>query len=136
MLVSALSEKLVSQARRNKMNKIIKKIAAKNLRKARIRARVKGTSEKPRLTVTISNSHISAQIIDDSKNETLASASTIGNTKLTGSMTSKAEFVGKEIAKKAKNVKITRVVFDRNGKIYHGRVKALADSARAEGLEF
>lgn len=118
------------------MNKMIKKVTAKNLRKTRIRARVKGNSERPRLTVTISNSHVSAQIIDDSKNETLVSASTIGNTKMTGSLTAKAELIGKEIAKKAKSAKITKVVFDRNGKIYHGRIKALADSARAEGLEF
>lgn len=118
------------------MNKMIKKIAAKNLRRARIRDRVKGSSERPRLTVTISNSHISAQIIDDSKSETLVHASTIGNTKITGNMTVKAEIIGKEIAKKAKTAKVTKVVFDRNGKIYHGRIKALADAARAEGLEF
>lgn len=118
------------------MNKMIKKVEAKNLRKARIRSRVKGTSERPRLTVTISNSHVSAQIIDDSKSETLAHASTIGNNKITGNMTVKAETIGKEIAKKAKSAKVSKVVFDRNGKIFHGRIKALADAARAEGLEF
>ncbi len=118
------------------MNMMIKKVAAKNLRKARIRNRVKGTSERPRLTVTISNSHVSAQIIDDSNSVTLAHSSTIGNSKITGSMTEKAATIGKDIAKKAKTAKVNKVVFDRNGKIYHGRIKALADAARAEGLEF
>ena len=118
------------------MNKMIKKLASKNLRKSRIRDRVRGTTERPRLTVTVSNLHISAQIIDDSKGLTLAQATTIGNSKATGNMTAKAEFVGKEIAKKAKTAKVAKIVFDRNGKIYHGRVKALADAARAEGLEF
>jgi large subunit ribosomal protein L18 len=118
------------------MNKMIKKVAAKNLRKARIRNRVTGTSERPRLTVTVSNTHVSAQIIDDSKSITLVQASTIGKSSVKGSMTEKATYVGTEIAKKAKSAKITKVVFDRNGKIYHGRVKALADAARAEGLEF
>lgn len=118
------------------MNRIAKKNDTKALRKIRIRSRIKGTTERPRLTVTISNSHISAQIIDDTKDTTLAHASTVGNTKLTGNMTSKAEMIGKEIAKKAKSAKISKVVFDRNGRIYHGRIKALADAARAEGLEF
>ena len=118
------------------MNKMIKKIAARNLRKARIRDRVIGTLERPRLSVTISNSHVSAQIIEDSTGVTLAQASTIGNNKITGNMTDKAVFVGKAIANKAKTAKISKVVFDRNGKLYHGRIKALADAARAEGLEF
>jgi len=118
------------------MNKMIKKVASKNLRKARIRDRVTGTSERPRMTVTISNLHVSAQVIDDSKGVTLAQASTIGNNKISGNMTEKAIAIGKEIAKNAKSAKVTKVVFDRNGKIYHGRIKALADAARAEGLEF
>lgn len=118
------------------MNRIAKKNDTKALRKLRIRSRIKGTTERPRLTVTISNSHVSAQIIDDSKDATLAHASTIGNTKVTGNMTAKAEMIGKEIAKKAKAAKVTKVVLDRNGRIYHGRIKALADAARSEGLEF
>lgn len=118
------------------MNKLSKKVAARNLRKVRIRDRVIGTTERPRLTVTISNMHVSAQIIDDSKSLTLAQASTIGNTKLKGTLTEKATVIGEEIAKKAKSAKITKVVFDRNGRIFHGRIKALAEAARAGGLEF
>lgn len=118
------------------MTKLSKKVAARNLRKVRIRDRVVGTSERPRLTVTISNLHVSAQIIDDSNSLTLVQSSTIGNTKLKGTLTEKAVVVGEDIAKKAKAAKITKVVFDRNGRIYHGRVKALAEAARAGGLEF
>ncbi len=118
------------------MNRLSKKIQNHLRRKNRVRATVTGSSERPRLTVTVSNLHISAQIIDDSKSITLLSATTIGQTKLTGTMTEKAATVGADIAKKAKTAKITKVVFDRNGKLYHGRIKALADAARAEGLEF
>lgn len=113
----------------------VKKAHNLKLRKARVRATVKGTSERPRLTVTISNLHISAQVIDDEKQVTLAAATTIGK-KLTGSMAEKAAVVGKEVAVAAKKAKVTKVVFDRNGRIYHGRVKALADAAREAGLEF
>ena len=116
--------------------KTAKNVLAKNRRKDRIRASVRGTSVRPRLSVTISNLHISAQIIDDQLSKTLAAVSTVGNTKLTGTMTEKAATVGTEIAKKAKAAKISKVVFDRNGRIYHGRLKALADAAREGGLEF
>lgn len=105
-------------------------------RKNRIRNQVIGTSERPRMSVFVSNKHISVQIIDDSKHATLAAATTVGQKAATGTMTAKAEWVGSEIAKKAKAAKINAVVFDRNGKLYHGRVKALADAARAGGLEF
>lgn len=111
------------------------KISNKLLRKSRVRASVKGTTERPRLSVFISNTHVSAQIIDDSVGKTLASATTVG-TKATGTMTEKSAVVGTDIAKKAKKAKITKVVLDRNGRIYAGRLKALADAARAEGLEF
>ena len=114
---------------------LAKKLLNKSLRKARVRSKVTGTAERPRLTVTISNIHISAQIIDDVKRHTLAAATTVG-TKATGTMTEKAAVVGAEIAKKAKKAKITAVVFDRNGRQYAGRLKALADAARKEGLEF
>ena len=87
------------------------------------------------MTVTVSNLHISAQIIDDTKKVTLVAASTVGK-KLTGTMTEKAIAIGTEIATNAKKAKIKRVVFDRNGRLYHGRIKALADAARAGGLEF
>lgn len=116
-------------------NSLAKKLLNRSLRKGRVRAKVQGTAERPRLTVTISNTHVSAQIIDDVKGHTLASATTVG-TKATGTMTEKCAVVGTEIAKKAKKAKINAVVFDRNGRQYAGRLKALADAARKEGLEF
>ncbi len=107
----------------------------KILRKNRVRAKVIGTADRPRLSVFISNTHISAQIIDDSTSKTLVSATTVGQ-KATGTMTEKATVIGKEIATKAKKAKISKVVFDRNGRRYAGRLKALADEARKGGLEF
>lgn len=112
-----------------------KKLLNKRLRKNRVRARVNGTADRPRLTVFISNKHVSAQIIDDKKGITIVSATTVG-TKLAGSMTELAAKVGSDIAKKAKKAKINAVVFDRNGRQYAGRLSALADAARKEGLEF
>lgn len=112
-----------------------KKALNHGLRKARVRAKISGTAERPRLTVTISNTHISAQLIDDDKQHTLAAATTVG-TKAKGTMTEHAAVVGADIAKKAKKIKISQVVFDRNGRQYAGRLKALADAARNEGLEF
>ena len=112
-----------------------KKLLNRSLRKARVRAKISGTAERPRLTVTISNTHVSAQLIDDEKQHTVAAASTVG-TKNTGSLTEQAVVVGKEIASKAKKIKISKVVFDRNGRQYAGRLKALAEAARKEGLEF
>lgn len=112
-----------------------KKLLNRALRKNRVRAKVSGTAERPRLTVTISNLHVSAQLIDDMAGKTLATATTVG-TKATGTMTEKSAAIGAEIAKKAKKIKISAVVFDRNGRQYAGRLKALADAARQEGLEF
>lgn len=112
-----------------------KKLLNRRLRKNRVRARVNGTADRPRLTVFISNKHVSAQIIDDTKGITIVSATTVG-TKLAGSMTELAAKVGSDIAKKAKTAKINAVVFDRNGRQYAGRLSALADAARKEGLEF
>lgn len=117
------------------MNKLAKKLLNRSLRKGRTRARVNGTTERPRLTVTISNMHVSAQLIDDTKQHTLASATTVG-AKATGSISEKAALIGAEIAKKAKKAKISKVVLDRNGRQYAGRLKALADAARKEGMEF
>ena len=112
-----------------------KKLLNKRLRKNRVRAKVSGTAERPRLTVTISNKHVSAQLIDDVKGHTVAAATTVGaNT--TGTMSELAAKVGTDIAKKAKKAKINAVVFDRNGRQYAGRLSALADAARKEGLEF
>lgn len=118
------------------MNNLALKLQNRGLRKGRVRAVVSGTTERPRLTVFISNTHVSAQIIDDTKHTTLAAATTVGNKQAKGTMTEKAELIGAEIAKKAKAQKITKVSFDRNGRKYHGRVKALADAARQNGLEF
>lgn len=112
-----------------------KKLANKQLRKNRVRAKISGTAARPRLTVTISNMHVSAQLVDDEKQHTVVAATTVG-AKVTGTMTEKAATIGTEIAKKAKKAKVTAVVFDRNGRQYAGRLKALADAARKEGLEF
>ena len=101
----------------------------------RTRAKIHGTAERPRLTVHFSNLHITAQIIDDDKKVTLAYATTVG-TKMTGTKTEKAAKIGEEIAKKAKAKKVKKVVFDRGSKLYAGRMTALADAARKEGLEF
>ncbi len=123
-------ERLVSN-----MANLAKKLRNLTLRKNRVRAKVSGTTERPRLTVTISNKHISAQIIDDVTHHTIVSATTVG-TKQTGTMTEQAAAIGADIAKKAKKAKITTIVFDRNGRQYAGRLSALADAARKEGLEF
>lgn len=114
---------------------LAKKLLNRSLRKARVRSKVHGTAERPRLSVTISNMHVSAQLIDDDKGHTIASATTVG-AKTAGTMTEKSAAIGTEIAKKAKKVKVTAVVFDRNGRQYAGRLSALADAARKEGLEF
>lgn len=101
----------------------------------RVRATVSGTLERPRLAVKVSNLHVTAQLINDADGKTLAYATTVGQ-KLAGTMTERAAWVGTEIAKKAKKAKVVKVVFDRSGSKYHGRVKALADAARQEGLDF
>jgi large subunit ribosomal protein L18 len=118
------------------MNRLQKKSQNAAQRKNRVRATVIGTPERPRLSVTISNLHVSAQVIDDSAHKTLVAATTVGDKKATGTMTERAAYVGEMIAKQAKTKKITKVVFDRNGRKYHGRVKALAEAARQNGLEF
>lgn len=108
-------------------------------RKIRIRKRLSGTSERPRLVVFRSNLHIYAQIIDDMTGSTLAQASTLTLSKSgekVGCNKAGAEKVGKEVARIAKEKNITKVVFDRNGYLYHGRIKAIADGAREGGLEF
>ena len=111
------------------------KLLNRTLRKGRVRSRVSGTAARPRLTVTISNVHVSAQLIDDTAGKTLVAATTVGS-KQKGSKTELAAWVGGEIAKKANKAKIKQVVFDRNGRAYAGRLSALADAARKEGLEF
>ena len=113
-----------------------KKALNRNLRKARVRAKISGTAERPRLTVTISNTHISAQLIDDDKGATLGYVSTVGSKDTKGNMTDKAKLVGEQIAAIATKKKIKTVIFDRGTRIYHGRLAALADAARDKGLEF
>ncbi|HET9283054.1 MAG TPA: 50S ribosomal protein L18 [Candidatus Angelobacter sp.] len=104
----------------------------------RIRTRLSGTSERPRLNVYRSLNHIYAQVIDDTSGKTLASASTSGKKsgKKTGGNVASAKEIGKTIAQRAKEKGIKKVVFDRGGYLYHGRIKALADAAREAGLEF
>ena len=105
--------------------------------KMRIRKKVSGTQERPRLTVFRSNKEIYAQLIDDVKGVTLASASTVEKTfERKGTKIEQAIVIGKNIAERAKSIGIEAVVFDRNGYLYHGRVKSLADSARENGLKF
>ena len=120
---------------------MINKVSRNDMRKerhSRIRESLSGTAERPRLNVFRSNANISAQIIDDENGVTLVSASTLEkelNIKNGGNVEA-AKLIGAEIAKRAKNKKIEKVVFDRGGYLYHGRVKALAEAARENGLEF
>lgn len=119
------------------MNRLQKKQKNALQRKRKIRSKIHGTNERPRLSVFVSGRHVTAQLIDDEAQHTIASSTTVGHgAKLSGTMSDKAAHIGKDIAKKAKKAKVSRVVFDRNGRIYHGRIKALAEAARAEGLEF
>lgn len=101
----------------------------------RMRNHIIGTSERPRLSVFRSAKHIYAQVIDDTKGITLASASTL-KLECEGNKSDAAKAVGAEVAKKAMDNGITKVVFDRGGNLYHGRIQALADGAREAGLEF
>ena len=108
-------------------------------RKIRIRKKVNGTAERPRLVVYRSNLHIYAQSVNDLEGAPMVSVSTLSLSKTEPGLhcnKSGAERVGKEIARLAKEKNISKVVFDRNGYIYHGRVKAVADGAREGGLEF
>jgi len=117
------------------MSTLSKKLLNRELRSKRVRAKITGTAERPRLTVTISNKHVSAQLIDDIAQKTIASATTVG-TKQTGTIAEQAAVIGTDIAKKAKKSNITAIVFDRNGRQYAQRLAALADAARKEGLVF
>jgi len=109
----------------------------------RIRKKIAGTTERPRLNIFRSVNHIYAQVIDDSKHATLVSASSLefgkekdGKTHVTGGNVASAKQVGKAIAERAKAKGIDKVVFDRGGYLYHGRIKALAEAAREAGLQF
>ena len=105
-------------------------------RHARVRKTLSGTSECPRLNVFRSNNGIFAQVIDDTTGNTLASSSSVALKLKNGGNIEAATLVGKDIAEKCNKVKIKKVVFDRGGNLYHGRVKALAEAARENGLEF
>ena len=104
-------------------------------RKRRIRKRIEGTPERPRLRVNRSTKHIYAQIIDDVSGITLASASSVA-LKIAGGNLEAAKAVGQSLAERAKEKNIEKVAFDRGGNLYHGRVKALAEAARETGLQF
>ncbi|MCF0213219.1 MAG: 50S ribosomal protein L18 [Muribaculaceae bacterium] len=113
---------------------MITKIQRRNKIKARIRGRISGTAERPRMTVFRSNKQIYVQLVDDATGHTLLSASSKGIEE--GTKTEIAAKVGEAIAAKALEAGITTVVFDRNGYLFHGRVKSLADAARKGGLKF
>jgi len=110
------------------------KTERRNKIKFRVRNKISGTAERPRMSVFRSNKQIYVQIIDDLAGKTLAAASSLGMAKMSGK--EQATKVGELIAQNAKEAGITTVVFDRNGFLYHGRVKELADAARKSGLTF
>ncbi len=116
-------------------NKTAAKVTKRLKSRARIRKKVKGTEERPRLTVFRSGRHIYAQVIDDVNGRTLASSSTLA-TKSKANNIEVAKAVGEDVAKKALSKDIKTVVFDRSGYVFHGRIKALADGAREAGLNF
>lgn len=118
------------------MIKQIQRDVIRKRRHRRIRMKISGTPEVPRLVVFRSNKNISCQLVDDVSHHTLGSASSMGLKLEHGGNIDAAKKVGTEIANVAKKLKIKKVVFDRAGFLYHGRVKALADAARAAGLEF
>lgn len=114
---------------------MITKIQRRNKIKTRIRGKISGTAQRPRMTVFRSNKQIYVQLVDDLAGKTLASASSKG-LEANGTKCEIAAAVGKAIAKKAQAAGIESVVFDRNGYLFHGRVKSLADAAREGGLKF
>lgn len=118
------------------MNTLAHKLHNRSQRAKRVRSKFTGTPEQPRLSVHMSNRHIIAQVIDDTTHSTLAYVSTVTPKAAKGTMSERAAWVGTEIAKKAQAKKVKRVVFDRGGHLYHGRVSQLATAARAAGLEF
>ncbi|HUI80332.1 MAG TPA: 50S ribosomal protein L18 [Bryobacteraceae bacterium] len=119
------------------MIRVIEKNEIRNRIHRRIRRKLSGTAERPRLAVYRSVAHIYAQVIDDGEGKTLVSASSVDKgAKTNGGNLAAAKAIGKLVAERAKEKGIKTVVFDRGGYLYHGRVKALADAARAAGLEF
>ncbi len=122
------------------MDRLKAKAAGREKRRRRVRGKVFGTPERPRLCVTRSNQHIYAQVIDDTTGTTIVSASSIDPELRAvlkkGADIDAAKAVGEALGKRAKEQGIEQVVFDRSGRLYHGRVKALADGARSAGLKF
>ncbi|MBQ7888928.1 MAG: 50S ribosomal protein L18 [Erysipelotrichaceae bacterium] len=118
------------------MLKKVSKNEERTRRHARVRTKINGTPERPRLNVFRSNAHIHAQIIDDVNGKTLVAASSVEMKLANGGNVEAAKAVGAEVAKRALEANITEVVFDRGGYVYHGRVQALADAAREAGLKF
>ncbi|MCM2265114.1 MAG: 50S ribosomal protein L18 [Desulfuromonadales bacterium] len=122
------------------MNVAKERQTARKKRQVRVRRKVQGAQDRPRLCVFRSSKHIYAQIIEDTTGSTLVSVSTVskelgGDLKVSGNVEA-AKLIGKKIAERALAKNITQVVFDRNGFLYHGRIKALADAAREAGLSF
>ena len=116
---------------------IIKRKSIRQRIHKRVRRKVSGTTERPRLAIHYSNQHIYAQVIDDTVGRTLVAASTLDKSmEKASSNVESAQKVGKLIAERAKGSNISNVVFDRGGHLYHGKVKALADAAREGGLQF
>ena len=127
---------------KQRVTKMIPEISKDKIRRRiheRLRQRMQGTGERPRLNVYRSLNHIYAQVIDDASGKTLAAASTVVGKKggkKTGGNVASAKEIGKTIAQRAREKGIKKVVFDRGGYLYHGRIKALAEAAREAGLEF
>jgi large subunit ribosomal protein L18 len=115
---------------------VLTKPQARARRHKRVRGKVFGTAERPRLVVFRSNTGIEAQLVDDGEGKTLAAASSLHLKSFKGNKTQQAAEVGKLLAERAKQAELETVVFDRGGYLYHGRVKALAEAAREGGLEF
>lgn len=119
------------------MDRAKQRVESRGRIRERIRGKISGTEQRPRLAVFKSLKHIYVQVIDDASGKTLVAASTRGkDADAKGANAASAKAVGALIAKKAKDKGITRVVFDRGGYLYHGNIKALADAARENGLEF
>ncbi|MFZ2493030.1 MAG: 50S ribosomal protein L18 [Thermoanaerobaculia bacterium] len=119
------------------MDRAKHRVVSRERIRERIRHKVRGTAERPRLAVFKSLKHFYVQVIDDASGQTIAAASTMDkDASAKGSSSASAKAVGQLIAQKAKDKGVTRVVFDRGGYLYHGNIKALADAARENGLEF
>jgi len=119
-------------------NRTAKRHSSRLRRQRRVRKKIHGTAERPRLAVFRSNKHLSAQLIDDDAGRTIASASSLEAEfrKSSGSTVEAAARIGKAVAQRGKRAGVTKVVYDRGGFLYHGRIAAAAQAAREEGLEF